>query len=676
MRFDKRHEAGGGGDDTPRNAAEAVQVAAEAGWKLAGELFDPARLKNVRLRELMPDFKPSDLLKGNTWKVWMESRQFPLPLVRDLAHYTPGAARADFWAAVTVMLVSIPQAMGFALLAELPSSMVLKTVIIGSLVAAFFMSSRHVVFGATNSISLFLAITIHGQIGQSTLSAPQLAVVIALMMGLFQLVCGLLHFGQLTQYISRSVVLGYATGIGVLLAFGQVGNLVGVPREPGDSLWLGLWHAVQKALALSVNANSICLGLAAFLGIVLLRRLRPNWPGALMVLLGCAALTFSWDLEQHGVRILRDQAATHSDVPLPDGVPAILEELRTLGSIASIALALGILGMLEAVSISKTLASKSGQRVNPNQELVGMGMGNLFCSLFGAMPGSASFARSAANLQSGARTQAATVMSSLLILGSLVFFTPVLDFLPVPALAAYLIWLGFQIINWEQIFIAIRSTRSDAAVFFTTLAGTLLLPLDTAIYLGIGVSLALYLSKAAMPTLAEYAFNDTGNLQQIDDKTRRANEQISIIHVEGELFFGAADLFQDEVRRIAENQDIRVFILRMKNARHLDATSVFALKGLLDYLRETRRHLLISGAGEDVMRVLRNSRLLDKIGKDNVFEAESNPTMATKRALLRACTLLGIRSSNFRIFYDKSRESSSGSFHTSQADALPDHWEI
>jgi SulP family sulfate permease len=678
--FSRAENTGGGGkdrpDDTPRNAMEAAQAAALAGLRIAGEMFDPNNLKNLRLKEMIPDLKPSDLLKRSTWLTWMQSREFPFPLVRDLCQYRAETAKADFWAAVTVMLVSIPQAMGFALLADLPSSMVLKTVIVGSIVAALFMSSRHVVFGATNSISLFLAISIHGQMGQSALSPEHLAVLIALMMGLIQLCCGLLRFGQLTQYVSRSVVLGYSTGIGILLMIGQVGNFMGVPRSSGDTLWVGLWNAVQSVRSLGVNWNAVCLSLASLLGILLLRRLRPTWPGALIVLLAATAVTFAWELDRHGVRILRDQGQIAPGIPKLEGVPQILEELRFFGSIASIALALAVLGMLEAVSISKTLASKSGQRINSNQELTGMGLGNLACALFAAMPGSASFARSSANQQAGARTQMATVMSSLMILFGLLFFTPVLEFLPIPALAAYLIWLGFQIINWEQIFIAIRSTRSDTTVFFVTLAGALFLPLDTAIYAGIGVSLALYLSKAAMPSLAEYAFNDTGNLQQVDERFGRANEQISIIHVEGELFFGAADLFQDEIRRIAENQGIRVFILRMKNARHLDATSVFALRGLLDYLRETGRHLLISGAGPDVMRVLANSRLLDRIGHDNVFPAEANPTLATKRALLRACSLLGIRSSSFRIFYDKSKETTSGTLPVGFADALPDHWEI
>jgi SulP family sulfate permease len=199
----------------------------------------------------------------------------------------------------------------------------------------------------------------------------------------------------------------------------------------------------------------------------------------------------------------------------------------------------------------------------------------------------------------------------------------------------------------------VYATHSDAIVFFATLCAALIVRLDTAIYIGIGVSLALFLMKTSTPVLAEYVFNDTGHLIEMKDKKQRVTPQISIIHVEGELFFGAADLFQEQVRTQAEDENIRVFILRMKNARHLDASTVMALESLHDYLHETGRHLRISGSNPDVTRVLRNSGLLAHIGETNIFPAEANPTMATRRALLRAKQLLPDQQPEVRVFYEQ-----------------------
>jgi SulP family sulfate permease len=241
----------------------------------------------------------------------------------------------------------------------------------------------------------------------------------------------------------------------------------------------------------------------------------------------------------------------------------------------------------------------------------------------------------------------------VVVLGILTFITPIFNFIPIAALAAHLIRIGFNMINWHQIRISCRSTPSDLVVFVVTLGSCLFLRLDTAIYVGIGVSLALFLRKTSTPTLVEYAINEGGNLVALDDPSQRLHPQISIIHVEGELFFGAADLFQEQVRSLADNQNIRVFILRMKNARHLDASTVMAMEYLHDYLRKTGRYLLISGSSPEVTRVLDNSGLLDQIGKENIFPAEANPTVATRNALKRAKELLPGESLDVRVFYDK-----------------------
>jgi SulP family sulfate permease len=330
----------------------------------------------------------------------------------------------------------------------------------------------------------------------------------------------------------------------------------------------------------------------------------------------------------------------------------------------STALAIAILGMLEAVSISKTLAATSGQRLDSNQELVAMGSANVANSLFGAMPGSASFARSAVNLHSGAQTQVSALLSSLIVLGALFFVAPLINYIPVPSLAAHLIRIGLKMINREQIRVAWRSTRSDAFVFAVTLLAAFFLKLDTAIYVGVGVSLALFLRKASAPSLVEYGFNDQGQLAELNGSSHRGNSAISIVHVEGELFFGAADLFQEQVRLLAADHGIKVVILRMKNARHLDATSVMSLLQLHDYLGQTGRHLLVSGINPDVERVLRKSGARKQIGVENIFPAEANLTMSTKRALLRASQLLqqagSAPSAGVRIFYDRNREGFTG----------------
>ncbi|MDD2764904.1 MAG: SulP family inorganic anion transporter [Opitutaceae bacterium] len=599
------------------------------------------------------------------------------PFVAELGRYSAAKFRADLIAGATLTLVSIPQAIGFSLILNLPPVPVIVSVIVGGFFGALFFSSHHHVFGPTSSISLITAATIASYTGPS-LPPLQLAILLALMIGTIQLVAGLLNFGEVTKFISRSVVVGYSTGIGVLLVASQLHNLLGFRVELGQSFLLNLWQAATLLLEQKISLWALGIGLGTLVIFEGVRRLRPNWPEALigLAVMGGAAKVAALFHPRLPFALVQDEGALSAVLPSFAGLHWGPAELQALPWLTSTAVAISILGMLEAVSITKSLAARSGQKIEPNQELAGMGVANIACGLFGAVPGSSSFARSAVNFQSGAATQLSSMLSSVVVLGVLLFVTPVFDYIPVAALAAHLIRVGGRMINWHQIRVACRSTRSDAAVFAVTLGACLLLKLDTAIYVGIGVALALALQKTSTPLLVEYTFNESGNLAELTDPARRAHPSISIIHVEGELFFGAADLFQEQVRYVAEDDNIRVFVLRMKNARHLDASAVMALENLHDYLQKTGRHLLISGVNAEVERVVRNSGLLKLIGSENVFPAESNPTISTKRALVRATLLLQTRRAGVRLFYGRQHEKVRDAATPAGAPPRPEDYEI
>lgn len=565
--------------------------------------------------------------------------------------------RTDTLAAATVAMVSIPQAIGFALIAGLPPPMVFTCVIVGGFVAALFFSSRHIVFGPSNSLSMLLAATFIAHAG-SSLGPSEMAVVLALLIGLFQLTAGCLRLGQVTQFISRSVVIGYGTAIGCLLALGQLHNLLGLSRPRDLSAWFAPWDALRQVFVGTIHPWPIALAAAAGLSFYLIKRLRPRWPETLIVLLAFSSFSLVVDLEVLGIKTIGAGSSFFSTQPNFSGLPVTLAELRTMRDLLGPALAIALLGMLEAVSIAKTYGMKSGDRLDINRELVAMGLGNLACAGCSAMPGSASFARSAANFQAGARTQFSGLLSSLFVLGLAVLLAPLIGHLPVPALAAALVRIGWNIVDLEQVIIAVRATRSDAIVLFGTFFIALILPLDTAIFAGVGLAIALALRKASAPSLTEYTFNAGEQLTELADTKTRVHPQIAIIHVEGELFFGAADLFQDHVRQRVEKENLKVVILRLKNARHLDATTAFAIRGLHDWMRQTGRHLLISGVHGGVLQVLQRTGLLTLIGESQIFPAELNPNIATRKALKRAQILVGTAEADVRIFYDNPERAS------------------
>jgi SulP family sulfate permease len=202
-------------------------------------------------------------------------------------------------------------------------------------------------------------------------------------------------------------------------------------------------------------------------------------------------------------------------------------------------------------------------------------------------------------------------------------------------------------------------------VLIITFIATLLVPLHEAIFIGVGISITLFLRKASRPYLIEYEFSDAGELREMGEKRHRPIPAISIVHVEGDLFFGAAELFRTQIQRTVTDPAIQVIILRLKNARHLDATSVMALEDLVHFMRGRGLHLLVSGATREVYRVLKKSGILvtlqegcdRRAGESHIFLSNPrNPNLSTRAALKRAQQLLGTQKADIRIFYDPGRK--------------------
>lgn len=592
---------------------------------------------------------------GEQSKAQVPAARFVLPILRELYAYRFSTLHKDVIAGITVALVSIPQTIGFSLIIGIPAQVVLYAAIVGVFFTALFSSSRHLITGPTTTISIILASTIHTL--DQRFGALEVVIGLAFLIGFIQVFAGFIKLGTLNRFISRSVIVGYTTGVSLLIVAGQLNNLLGITAAQSPDFFAVISNIGRNVWGAQLNLVSIAIGGATLLILIVTWRLRPRWPGGLIVLILFSLIAAIFDIgARFDVTLIRDFGKIRPELPTIGEGPLVSGFLELVPSLMSPAIAIAILGMLETVSLAKAVAVSSGQRINANQEIIGLGVGNLMSSVFGTMPGSASFVRTATNYQSGGQTQVAAVFSSLMVALIILLFARFANYIPIPVLAAMLIFIAIRMLNREHISIAVNSTRSDAIVFAATFLATLFLRLDTAIYVGVGASLVLFLRKAAMPHLVEYGFTDSGALSELESKKERQNDQISIIHVEGELFFGAAEIFQDQIRQIAEDENIRVFILRLKNARHVDCTSIVALEQLLDFLRNTGRYLLISGINEEIERVFTNSGFMDKIGRENVFRTEQNPTMSTKRALLRAAHVLQTSDADIRIFYDNMRK--------------------
>jgi SulP family sulfate permease len=623
---------------------------------------------------MIPHFQPRRILR-NLAAFFRSGQLDPLPIRHTVRKYSREKFRADGKAALNVSLLDIPQGIAYAAIAELPIVFGIACSATASIIAPLFAGSRHTILGPTNATAFmlfgFFAV-------EPALAAreTQLVPLLVMMVGILCLIGSILRIADLLQYISRSVLVGYVSGAAVLIMTNQLKHLLGVAHEV-DELRPRSFASLVEALARSLHAvdwGPLIIGTVTFALFLGLKRWKPRWPNLALVLVLVSAV--------FGTLILRGvepfaSAARFSTFSPQDLIPSFPSLARAgifedISMLLGVALAIAFLACLENSLMAKTIASRSGDRADVNQDMFAVGAANVASAIAGGMPASGSLLRSSLNFSSGARTRMSSVYSGTLVLSTalLIAWLPkfgidLIGHVPKAALAALVIGIALALINRHNIRVCLRSTPDDAAVLVITFIATLIAPLHVAIFIGVAISITLFLRKASRPHLVEYEFSDAGELRQMGEKRQRPNPAISIVHVEGDLFFGAAELFRTQIQRTAADPSLSILILRLKNARHLDATSVLALEDLIKFMRANERHVLISGATRDVYRVLKNSGVLTTIqqgadrrkGESNIFlNRPSNPNISTRDALKRAQQLLGGAKAEVRIFYDPTKK--------------------
>ena len=575
------------------------------------------------------------------------------PIRRTLRHYSGAAFLADLKAAVNVSLLAIPQGMACAKIAGLPVEAAgILCAAIGSLLGPVFAHSRHTNLGPTNATALMVFSVLAGF---AAADRPVLLAILSVMAGGMLLLGAVLRMADLIQYISRSVIVGYITGAALLIAASQLPDALGIPPD----LRSGQARTFPTLLAESIRGSAhvsgpdLIISAASLLVFFLLSRHAqlkklPCFALTLVLMAGVARL-----LEWHGFHVHGLQAFS-----LEDLVPAFPDvwDPRTYDRISMLlgpAFAVAFLAALENSVMTKTLASRSGDRPDLNQDMFGCGMANVSSAFFGGLPVSGSLTRSMLNFKSGARSPMSSLLCGLFCLAGALLLGRAVAYIPQAALAALIMGLTLTLINRAHLRICLRATRADAITVVITFVSTLLMPLYIAIFVGVATSIALYLRQASRPSLVEYDFTAEGNLAERPTALDRSHPAISIVHVEGEIFFGAADLFRSQIQQTAADPNLRIIILRMKNARHLDATSVMALQELTEFMRSDGRDLIISGLSKDVYKVLKNAGMVPIIGRENLFIGSAqNPNLSTRNALKRAQAILGTAQADVRIFYD------------------------
>lgn len=600
---------------------------------------------------------------------FQENALDPLPIRGPLKRYNREKFHADAKASINVALLTLPQGMAYAAIAELPIYYGIICSLIAGLIAPLFSSSRHTILGPTNATS-FMVFSFF--VSQPYIDETQKLLMMPLlvfMVGALSVIGAFLKVADLLQYVSRSVLVGYITGAAILIITNQTKHLLGI-AEPMKTAGAQTFFTIVEAIG-SFHAyyqwQPLTLGILTLALYLYLQKKFPILPtfAICLTLSTLAALLLRNILPAFAS--LETFTAFHTFEFHPE-LPTF--DFDMISTLVGVAFAIAFLASLENTVMGKSIGSRSGDRPDVNQDMLSIGIANMACSLLAPMPASGSLTRSALNYDSGTRTRLASIYCATLCLFGFyaLLKLPIVENIPKASLAGLVIGIALSLINRRNIRICLRSTTDDAVVIIVTLLATLITRLDYAIFVGVALSITLFLRKASKPHLIEYELSDEGALRELGEKKKRPNPAISIVHVEGDLFFGAAELFRTQVQRTAADPNLKTIILRLKNARHLDATSVMALEDLIKHMRKKGCHVLISGATREVYKVLKLSGVLETVqqgcdrkeGETNIFiYSPSNPNLSTRDALLRAQHLLGTKQADIKIFYDPSHDKKS-----------------
>ena len=534
-----------------------------------------------------------------------------VPFLPELRAYTRKDAKADCVAALTVALVSIPQAMAYATVAGLHPKYGIYASIVPVMVAALWGASRYLQAGPTNTISMLL-FSLCAQVsvaGVPLAAMPEDARMpyifgIAIFAGAIQIVMGLARFGELAGYISHAVMTGFITGAALLIAGGQIKPFLGLHFiSPGGFFP----HMMEVGRRLTqIHPYSLAFGLSALGLTIAFKRFLPRWPGALLTLVVCSLGAALLDAKSLGVAMAG---------AIPSGLPPLslppMPDLELMRAFFLPALAIAIVGAVESIAIAKNMAVAKNQDFDPSLELVAQGLGNVSAGFCSGMPGCGSFVRSAVNFAAGARSRFSAVLTGFFALIVLLVFAPLTENVPLPALAGMLMVVAWNMIKLEEIRFCVKATRIDRLVLFTSLGAALFLDLEKAILLGVLLSLVLFVHKASHVILRRVP-----SMHPVFAAFPWARDcpNLALFYMAGTLFFGAISTLERQLREYEPHLP-KVLVLHLNRVFWIDASGVHALCQFIERCLARGIVPILVHDSEAVRAILKRTGVLDHLGE-------------------------------------------------------------
>jgi len=527
--------------------------------------------------------------------------------------------KADFMAGVTGAIIVLPQGVAFATIAGLPPEYGLYTAMVTPIVAALFGSSYHLISGPTTAISIvvFSAISQHADPGSPEFIS--LVLTLTFLAGIYQLAFGLARLGKLVNFVSHTVVIGFTAGAAILIATSQMKTILAIPIPKGESFfhtWVDIINELNQ-----VNIYALTVALCTLVAAILIKRYYPKIPNLLIGLIVGSLVALGFSGPEHGIELVG---------AIPPHLPPLSSpdfSFSAIKSLAPQAFAVALLGLIEAVSISRAIATKSNQRIHANQEFIGQGLSNIAGSFFSSYAGSGSFTRSGVNYASGAKTPMSAIFAAILLMIIILLIAPLTAYLPVAAMGGVILIVAYNLVDFHHIKDILKNSRSETAILLTTFFATLFLELEFAIYMGVLLSLVIFLNRTSTPDIVTLAIDldpDTGKRKLINIQSKPVNQcpQLKILRIDMAVYFGSLNYIENRLHHLIESENIKHILIVGTGINFIDLSGAEMLVSVSNQMKKLGGGLYFADLKSRVYEKASKVNMVAKIGNANFFDSK------------------------------------------------------
>lgn len=542
-----------------------------------------------------------------------------LPFLKWLPLVNRQSLQQDFMAGLTGAVVVLPQGVAFATIAGLPPQYGLYTAMVTPIVAALFGSSRHLVSGPTTAISIVVFSSISQYATPGSPEFIQLALTLTFLAGVYQFAFGVARLGVLVNFVSHTVVIAFTAAAAILIATSQVKHVLGLELERGHS-FAHTWFELFNNLG-NMNLYVFVIAMAT-LGIALFgRKLSRRIPHLLLGLVVGSLIALGMGADAHQIKLVGE---IPSQLP-PFSSPVF--SLETIRMLAPQAFAVALLGLIEAVSIARSVATRSHQHIDGNQEFIGQGLSNIISSFFSSYAGSGSFTRSGINYDSGAQTPVSAIFAALILMVIVLLVAPLTAYLPVAAMGGVILLVAYNLIDTHHIKEIFKTNQTETWIFLVTFFSTLFLELEFAIYIGVLLSLVIFLAKTSKPQITMLAPDDSEErrpLVSTDTKPLQECPQLKMIRIDRSIYFGSVSYLQSRLQGLEGQSGIKNILLVASRVNYIDMAGAEMLTREALRLQSMNGGLYICGLKAELWQFLAEGGFLRKIGTQYFFDDKTH----------------------------------------------------